>query len=548
MEGDDAPCRPAMSRQSTQLLSPLLPTTSSSSAAVAVGSRGSGISGGSHHHQHHLHHHPQGLSSSMRNSTASGRGGASRGSGSGASAVSLNSLMGRFAATRTTSLDLERERDGGEEGDVPMDAQQGGDGWAGESDRLEDGAEASTLRRVRRRTDDGSTTACGADSSEFRAPCCSHGEADADVFVGEHVENAEDAEDAAGSQTMLLDDIDDADAAAAEGGWPQEEPYAVRTTDAHVPLLFPTEQVVHLSRRKIPLRIPALRRAVMRRCALADGNKEKKKQEEENGAKEAAAAEAEKAEAAAHHHSFHAKITRESNSVAEEELRREIHKNDFAAMEILGQFNLGFIIARLRDDLFIIDQHATDEKYNFERLQKTTTLQCQRLLCPKPLELTPVNESVVMDNLAIFRANGFDFDIDETAPPMRRVKLSAIPFSKGTTFGSSDVEELVFLLADSPGTMCRPSRVSAMFASRACRSSVMVGHALSKEEMRRLVVHMGEIEHPWNCPHGRPTMRHLFDLALLPDILQPSNSNTNNNAAAAAAAAAAPEPEEEEES
>lgn len=32
-------------------------------------------------------------------------------------------------------------------------------------------------------------------------------------------------------------------------------------------------------------------------------------------------------------------------------------------MHIIGQFNLGFIIARLDRDLYILDQHACDEKY-----------------------------------------------------------------------------------------------------------------------------------------------------------------------------------------
>lgn len=49
-------------------------------------------------------------------------------------------------------------------------------------------------------------------------------------------------------------------------------------------------------------------------------------------------------------------------------------------MEVVGQFNLGFIIARLKSDLFIVDQHASDEKYNFEMLQKTTTISNQRLV------------------------------------------------------------------------------------------------------------------------------------------------------------------------
>lgn len=53
--------------------------------------------------------------------------------------------------------------------------------------------------------------------------------------------------------------------------------------------------------------------------------------------------------------------------VAEETLRRVIRKSDFLKMEVLGQFNLGFIIARLGSDLFIVDQHATDEKYRYDQ-------------------------------------------------------------------------------------------------------------------------------------------------------------------------------------
>lgn len=52
----------------------------------------------------------------------------------------------------------------------------------------------------------------------------------------------------------------------------------------------------------------------------------------------------------------------------------------FAEMEIIGQFNLGFIITKLNADIFIVDQHATDEKYNFEMLQQHTVLQGQRLI------------------------------------------------------------------------------------------------------------------------------------------------------------------------
>ena len=37
----------------------------------------------------------------------------------------------------------------------------------------------------------------------------------------------------------------------------------------------------------------------------------------------------------------------------------------------------------------------------------------------------------------------------------------------------------------------------------------MIGRPLNKKEMRRIVDHLAELDAPWNCPHGRPTMRHL---------------------------------------
>ena len=75
----------------------------------------------------------------------------------------------------------------------------------------------------------------------------------------------------------------------------------------------------------------------------------------------------------------------EDNAAAEEELRRVFKKADFERMRVVGQFNLGFIIARSGDDIFIVDQHASDEKFNFENLQRTTTINTQQLIWYLPL-------------------------------------------------------------------------------------------------------------------------------------------------------------------
>ncbi|KAI1120886.1 hypothetical protein F5Y10DRAFT_257489 [Nemania abortiva] len=224
---------------------------------------------------------------------------------------------------------------------------------------------------------------------------------------------------------------------------------------------------------------------------------------------------------------------------AEEKLSLTISKSDFERMKIVGQFNLGFILASRvaegssvdtpdrgdRDDeLFIIDQHATDEKYNFERLQASTVVQSQRLVRPKMLELTAVEEDIVQQNIDALETNGFIVDFDDSGdqPVGTRCQLLSLPLSRETTFSLADLEELISLLQDhqsaSANTVPRPSKVRKMFAMRACRSSVMIGKSLSTKQMEKLVRHMGELDKPWNCPHGRPTMRHLCGLGAWDDL------------------------------
>ncbi|XP_025832566.1 mismatch repair endonuclease PMS2 [Agrilus planipennis] len=143
---------------------------------------------------------------------------------------------------------------------------------------------------------------------------------------------------------------------------------------------------------------------------------------------------------------FRSKIAPDANKTAEQELQKQISKDMFHRMSIIGQFNLGFIIAKLDNDLFIIDQHATDEKYNYETLQRNTILESQVLVNPKPLELSATNEAILIDNEEVFKKNGFNFLIKKNAPVTKKVLLTAIPISKNYTFGKDDIEEMLFML------------------------------------------------------------------------------------------------------
>ena len=49
---------------------------------------------------------------------------------------------------------------------------------------------------------------------------------------------------------------------------------------------------------------------------------------------------------------------------------------------LVGQFNLGFIVCILPEanEIYVIDQHAADEKFNFERLMRDQKIVCQHLI------------------------------------------------------------------------------------------------------------------------------------------------------------------------
>lgn len=113
---------------------------------------------------------------------------------------------------------------------------------------------------------------------------------------------------------------------------------------------------------------------------------------------------------------------------------RKVSKQEFTQMEVLGQFNRGFIIARLRDDLYIIDQvqppvaplpptHARSmppmRSSGLSGCRRSPFSKSNRLFStvsrvhsapywasPIKLELSPGDDDVIRDNLDVFNAFG----------------------------------------------------------------------------------------------------------------------------------------------
>ncbi|UTX44396.1 DNA mismatch repair protein Pms1 [Encephalitozoon hellem] len=172
-------------------------------------------------------------------------------------------------------------------------------------------------------------------------------------------------------------------------------------------------------------------------------------------------------------------------------------KGDFSRLEVIGQFNNGFIISKLEKNgsvyLVAVDQHAADEIKNFESIRKTFRMKKQSVIVPVKLDLTPIEEMVVSDNLELFERNGF---------VIKNGMLEAIPVYKNQVFGIKEFREFLESVKNDEHEF---KKIRDIVASKACRTSVMIGDALSIADMKRIVKGLASLDRPWKCPHGRPT-------------------------------------------
>ncbi|KAM0674983.1 ATP-binding mismatch repair protein [Gurleya vavrai] len=186
----------------------------------------------------------------------------------------------------------------------------------------------------------------------------------------------------------------------------------------------------------------------------------------------------------------------------------QFSKSDFNKMEIIGQFNKGFILTKLKTEskniIFIIDQHAADEIKNFEFLQDNFIVKKQNLLVPIILNLNSADEFLITQNEKLISKNGFDLN--------EKFELVNVPIYKHHILNSDDFWDLIdqIKLETDDNTIIICKKIRDAMASKACRSSIMIGDHLNHKEMEKIVKNLGFLKLPWNCPHGRPVVKILY--------------------------------------
>ncbi len=170
----------------------------------------------------------------------------------------------------------------------------------------------------------------------------------------------------------------------------------------------------------------------------------------------------------------------------------------------IGQLFDTYWLVQYRDQFLMIDQHAAHEKVLFEqtmKAQKEKQVTCQQINPPILLTLNAMEEQTLKTHLNQFLALGFEIEFFGG----KEYAVYGVP---GNMFSLAGEEILLELLDDLSGEAPRGSGllVEERVAMMSCKAAVKGNQRLSISEAEELIDELMQLEQPYTCPHGRPTM------------------------------------------
>ena len=178
----------------------------------------------------------------------------------------------------------------------------------------------------------------------------------------------------------------------------------------------------------------------------------------------------------------------------------------FADAEPIGTFRDLYVLLETGDDLLVVDAHAAHERVNYERLRRAFAnepIPTATLDPPATLSLSTDEAAAAAAFEAELATLGF-----ETEPfggSTRRLRTVPAPF--GRAADADAFRDALAVLAGTEGRSPRDAR-ETLLADLACHPSLKRGDvdALGTDALHDLLDRLGECEHPFACPHGRPTV------------------------------------------
>ena len=172
--------------------------------------------------------------------------------------------------------------------------------------------------------------------------------------------------------------------------------------------------------------------------------------------------------------------------------------------KIIGQVFDTYWIVEYNDKMYIIDQHAAHEKVMFESLMnklENKEISSQMINPPIILSLSMSESQLLEKYLENFKNIGFQIE------PFggQDYAVRAVPSDLYTLDSEDVLMGIVDNLSNETGKMV-PDIINEKIASMSCKAAVKGNSKLSYEEADKLIEQLLQLDNPYNCPHGRPTI------------------------------------------
>ncbi len=198
---------------------------------------------------------------------------------------------------------------------------------------------------------------------------------------------------------------------------------------------------------------------------------------------------------------FEVNEEKESYSNQEEE---DTNSERVKKMYPVGLVHGTYIIAENEDGMFIIDQHAANERINYEKYLKAMGTHDNKvidLLIPIKIELSNSDYIILKENMHLLEE--LNFTVEEFG--INTILIRSHPYWL-PTFNIEEAIRRIIEVIVSKESFDSYKFTEKVAITLACKMSIKANDHISLETMEYLLDTLRKTENPFTCPHGRPTI------------------------------------------
>lgn len=169
---------------------------------------------------------------------------------------------------------------------------------------------------------------------------------------------------------------------------------------------------------------------------------------------------------------------------------------------IIGEVFQTYWLIEYGNSLYIMDQHAAHEKINFERMMKRKKEKevFSQNIIPLSIHLSTGEREVLEEYKKEFLEMGYLWEEESNG-----ISLTAIPVDFPTVRQEEVLLEILDgLMEDS--AILEGESIYNKIASMSCKAAVKGNQKISVAECDTILQELLQLENPFACPHGRPTI------------------------------------------